>query len=251
MFYSEITVPNPATQVNATLPRAWSPGGLIENVKRAVVTGLREAFRGTSMATQKDENAQFYIDIEYPTAETDYPGIWVQFAIESLQRAGIAMEEWEKDEDNNWTSVQQWMFNGRITLTIAALTSKDRDRLADTVVAQLAFSRPPDLVIRDKTKNTNQMRGLISALNNNPYVQMTLNTDMVQSQGQTVSNGLPWAPNLLLYEDAYSMTCVGQFNIRYSHDGAFSLRAINVKPVMSGDAVAYSPTQWIGNQPAR
>lgn len=232
MFYSDVTLPDPTTVLNEPLPRAWSQGGMIEAVKRAVITGLRESFGNSSLGAGEQK---CYIDIEYPTDPTSYPGIWVQFSIASLTRAGLAMETWTKDADDNWGSIQEWSFNGNISLTIAALTSKDRDRLADTVIAQLAFARPPDLIIYNPKTNANQMKGLITALDQNPYVSMTVNTDIINSGGQTVTSGTPWAQNILLYEDNYTIGCHGQFNLRFSHDGVYSLAEIRHRPVMTDE----------------
>jgi hypothetical protein len=246
MFYSDITVPDPATVLNEPLPRAWAEGGMIEAVKRTVITGLRENFGNFSM---KNPNTDYNISIEYPTDLTKYPGIWVQFAIDKLQRAGLGMGTWTKDSNNNWGEIQEWMFDGRITLTIAAETSKDRDRLADTVLAQLAFSRPPDLIIRDTRKDSHQLKGLITTIENNPYVSMTLNTDQIHAGGATVTSGTPWAPNILLYEDNFSIDAQGQFNLRFSFDGVYSLAEIRLNPTPEGDNVAYNPAQWRGTTP--
>ena len=246
MFASDLTLPDPATVLNEPLPRAWSAGGLIEAVKRCVIMGLRESFNNSSLG---GTDTEYYIDIEYPTDVNKYPGIWVQFAIEQLSRAGLAMETWTKDE-RGWGPIQEWSFNGRITLTIAARSSKDRDRLADTVIAELAFARPPDLVLYNPATNANQRRGLITALDENPYVSMTLNTDVVNSGGQTVTTGTPWAQNVLLYEDNYSVGCHGQFNIRFSFDGVYELAEIRTRPTIMADNVEYFPEQWRGRMPS-
>lgn len=243
MFYSDITVPNPATVLNEPLPRAWAQGGMIEAVKRTVIAGLRENFGNFSM---QNPDADYNISIEYPTKVTEYPGIWVQFFIDKLQRAGIGMGTWTKDDNDNWGEIQEWMFDGRITLTIAAETAKDRDRLSDTVLAQLAFARPPDLVIRNPQKDSKQLKGLITTIENNPYVSMTLNTDIITPGGATVTSGTPWAPNALLYEDNYSIGAQGQFNLRFGFDGVYSLAEIRIDPTIEGDNVAYNPIQWRG-----
>jgi hypothetical protein len=243
MFFSDITVPDPATVLNEPLPRAWAEGGMIEAVKRTVITGLRENFNNSSMNAPDQE---YYISIEYPTKPTQYPGIWVQFGIDNLKRAGLGMGTWTKDDNGNWGEIQEWMFDGRIILTIAAETSKDRDRLADTVLAQLAFARPPDLVIRDSRKDAQQLKGLITAIENNPYVSMTLNTDQIAPGGQTTTSGTPWAPNVLLYEDNYSITCQGQFNLRFAFDGVYELTEIRPVPTLMADNVPYNPVQWRG-----
>lgn len=246
-FYSDITVPDPATVLAAPLPKAWAEGGMIEAVKRTVVTGLRESFQNSSM---KSGDTEYSISIEYPTAPTEYPGIWVQFSIESLKRAGIGMGTWVKDADEIWGEIQEWMFTGRITLTIAALTAKDRDRLSDTVIAQLAFARSSDLSLRDPRKDAKEKKGLIETIDSNPYVFMTLNTDEINSGGATVTGGTPWAPNVLLYEDNYSVACTGQFNLRFNHDGVFELHEIRQNPSLMATSTAYNPAQWRGTPPS-
>jgi hypothetical protein len=250
MFYSEMDQAAFTPQLNEPLPRAWTEGGVIENVKRAVVASIRTGLRGTSLAATPGEEELFDVSIEYPTDTTKYPSVWVQFSIESLQRAGLAMQS-ITEVDGEWGPVYEWMFTGRITLTIAALSSKDRDRLSDTVISALAFSRPPDLVIRKPGQDAQQNRGLITALNNNPYVAMTLNTDQIISGGQTVTGGTPWAPTILLYEDNYAVTCQGQFNIRFGYDGSYTLAAINVVQSPSESGPAYNPAQWLGGVPPR
>ena len=64
---------------------------------------------------------------------------------------------------------------------------------------------------------------------------MTVNTDVIQSGGETVTGGTPWAQNILLYENNFSLTCHGQFNLRFSHDGVYS-------PLKSGTTTS-SPTK--------
>lgn len=245
-FFSDITVPDPATVVSEPMPRAWSEGGMIEAVKTAVITGLREGFQNSTMKKPGGPNQAYYISIEYPTAKEEYPGIWVQFSIDKLQRAGLGMETWTKDGDGNWGAIQEWMFDGRITLTIASLTSKDRDRLADSVLAQLAFARSPDLSLRDTTKDARQMRGLIDLIEANPYVFMTINTDIIAPGGQTTSQGTPWSENILLYEDNYSINCEGQFNMRFSFDGVYSLAEIRPNPSLIREQQELNDAQWRG-----
>lgn len=250
MFYSELDQSSGVIpQLNEPLPQAWTMGGVIENVKRSIVASVRTGLEGTSLSQLSGKKQKFHVDIEYPTEQTDYPGVWVQFSIETLKRAGLAMSTLTQDNDGNWGPVYEWIFTGRITLTIAALSSKDRDRLADTVISALAFSRPPDLVIRKPGQDAQQDRGLITAINSNPYVALTLSTDEIMSGGQTVTGGTPFAPNILLYEDNYAIECQGQFNIRFGYDGAFTLAAINVVQSIQESNTPYNAKQWLGDFP--
>lgn len=221
VFMSDYDLPN--TVVNTPLPRG-TEGGLIENVKRAVTTSVREAVHNTSMTVDED----IYVDIEYPMKEVHYPGIWVQFSVTSLKRAGIDHEDWVQDDSGAWCPVQEFEVLGRVTLTVVALKNKDRDRLADMVISMLAFSRPPNLVVTDPSRDARQHRALKTTLAENPYIAMTINTDVLHPSGQTVNVGVPWQPDVLAYEDGYAFDLIGHFNVMFRHDGTYTLRSIEV-----------------------
>ncbi len=210
--------------VNPALP--GSIGGLLESVKTAVMISLKEAVTGSSL----DLDTDISVDMEYPQEVAAFPAIWVQFSITKLQRAGLSHEVMTKSAEGNWEPVQEWIFEGRITITIAALTSLERDRISDRIISLLAFARPPMLVLTDPTKDTKQYRSLLTSLAENPYVSLTLNTDSMIPGGQTVTQA-PYDPeNLLVYEDNYSMDMVGNFGIKFRNDGLYELTQIGVKP---------------------
>lgn len=210
--------------VNQQLPK--SEGGVIEAVKRAVVVAFRDAFNTTNL---RIDGRPVYVDLEYPLEPTQYPGIWVQFSTTRLSRAGLG-HEWPIKEDGEWHLIQEWMFEGRITLAIAALKSLDRDRIADMVIANLAFSRTPDLILTDPAKDTKRYKSLMTSLASNPYIRMTLNTDNISPGGQGVDVGVPWQDNVLAYTDTYSIDLIGQFNIKFTHEGVYELARIDINP---------------------
>lgn len=230
-FFSDITLPLPETVLNEPMPRGWVHGGVIEAVKTAVMAGLRQAISDTSM-NQKDQD--FYIDIEYPTKITQYPGVWVQFSIDKLQRAGLGMGTWTKVNDE-WGEIDEWCFDARITLTTVATTAKDRDRLSDVVVSHMSHTRSKDLSLRNPSKDANAFRGMWDSLELNPYIFITVNTDVISPGGQTAQTGLPWAADLMVYEDSYTLSATGQFNLRQAYDGVFSLAEIRPAPNMLTD----------------
>jgi hypothetical protein len=217
------------TQVNDTLPGS-TPGGLIEAVKRAVVTGLRDA---VTTADLQVNGSGISIDLEYPLEEERYPGIWVQFSITKFTRAGIGQEVAYQDPNTGtWTPIQTFTFSGRVTLSIVALTNKDRDQLADSVIAMLAFTRTPEVWVTQPSQDTKQYRGLLASLDNNPFVSLTLNTDVINCGGQGVEVGVPWQPDKLAYTDNYSFDLLGQTQIRFMHDGAYTLSNVNYVPIV-------------------
>lgn len=227
IFAADQDLAPPGTEVNETIP--GSEGGLIEAVKRAVIVALRDGLLRTNITV---DGSPVYVDLEYPLKKEQYPGVWVQFSITKLNRAGISHEVWTKDEDDHWIPIQEWMFNGRVTLTIVALRSRERDRIADTIINMLAFARTPELVITQPSANTKQYRQLLTALAENPYIAMALNTDVITPGGQTASMDVPWQQDVLAYEDNYSFDILGNFNIAFRHDGAYTLSRVDYVPEM-------------------
>lgn len=245
VFMADYDLPDPATVVNTPLPRA-AEGGLIETVKRAVTTSVREAVHNTSMTLDED----IYVDIEYPMKEAQYPGIWVQFSVTSLKRAGIDHEAWVQDDSGAWCPIQEFEVLGRVTLTVVALKNKDRDRLADMIISMLAFSRPPDLVVTDPSRDAQQNRALKATLADNPYIAITINTDVLYPSGQTVNVGVPWQPDVLAYEDGYAFDLIGHFNVMFRHDGTYTLRSIDVVDHHADSMPEHHVTsRWYGAQP--
>jgi hypothetical protein len=242
--FADPNAPFAGTILNEPVP--GSEGGLIEAVKRTVTTALRESITNTGLSIDGG-SSRVHIDIEYPMEEESYPGIWVQFSVTSLTRAGLGHEVWVKDAEENWTPIQEWMFNGRVTLTIVALSNKERDRISDALITMFAFSRTTDRVLTNPKKDTKQFRSFLSYLDQSPYVSLTVNTDTLGLGGQGAQMGmLAWQQDMLIYEDTYSFDLVGQFNIQFTNDGWYTLHRIDVKADKIAQDVEYDPTQWRG-----
>lgn len=235
---------NPGEVVNATL--TGSEGGVVESVKRAVIRAVREALTGTSI-DDDEGTVRITVNFEYPIAEEEYPGIWVQFSLRKLERVGIAHEilppptienEGTEDEWKNWEPIQEWAFEGMVTLTIVALSSLHRDRISDRLITLLAFSRQPDHIITDRRRDIKQYKVLMRCLEENPYVSLTINSDQLVTGGQAVNVGVPWNPERLAYEDTYSFAMLGQFNVQFKHDGTYTLHRVDYVPEM------WDPHDW-------
>ena len=231
---------NAAKKPNAPFPGAGG-SGMIETVKRAVMNALREALSGTSL-NHLVNGTEVTIDMEYPIEKESYPGIWVQFSFNEIVQAGIGHELLIREviteatpttpEVVSWEPIREFQFKGRVTLTIVALTSLERDRLADAVITMLAFSRPPETVLSNPNEDTRQFRQLITSLSENPYVSISINHDQIMPGGQAMTTGVPWDEEIPGYEDTYSFDILGQTNIVFKHDGTYSLRNIVDTPVM-------------------
>ena len=223
-----------ARRPNEPLPGAGG-SGMIETVKRAVMNALREAFSGSSL-NHLVNGIGVTINMEYPIEKEHYPGIWVQFSFSEIVQAGIGHEPLIRTvlaeategtpEVINWEPVREFAFKGRVTLTIVALTSLERDRIADSVITMLAFSRPPNNVLTDPTEDIRQFRQLITSLAENPHVSLTINHDQIVPGGQAMTTGVPWDEQIPGYEDSYSFDILGQTNIVFRNDGTYTLRNI-------------------------
>ena len=235
-----------AARSNAPLPGAGG-AGMIETVKRAVMGALRDALTGTTL-NHLVNGTEVTVDMEYPIEKEHYPGIWVQFSFSEITQAGIGHEPLLRTvlapatettpEVVNWEPVREFQFKGRVTLTIVALTSLERDRLADAVITMLAFSRPPNIVLTDPNEDTRQFRQLITSLAENPYVSITINHDVIMPGGQAMTTGVPWDEEIPGYEDTYSFDILGQTNIVFHNDGTYTLRNI------AENAVVLSSYDW-------
>lgn len=234
----------PTPILNQTVP--GSEGGLIEAVKRAITAALRDAVTKTTLATNNNDS-EVTVNLEYPMTEEQYPGIWVQFSLTDMKRAGLSQEFWIQDEEQNWMPMQEWIFNGRVTLTVVALSNKERDRISDAFISMFAFARTPDVVLRDPTKDTQQYRTFLTYLDESPYVSLTVNTDTLAFGGQQGQMGLlPWQSDIMVYEDSYMFDLLGSFNILFRNDGWYTLHRIDIDAQPGADNVEYDPSQWRG-----
>lgn len=227
------------------LPR--SDGGLIQSVKTATVQALRDALQG-SMSFDKTQKVQIALD--YPLKQVEYPSVFVEFSVTKINRSGLGHEVQVKNpETGEWSFIQDWTFQGRITMTILALKSLDRDRLSDSLISVLAFARTPQLLLTRPQADTQQYRSLITALDQNPYVAMTLQLDTLLPGGQQASQGTPFSDDLLTYQDSWSVDMVGQFNLSYNNDGLYTLAEIRSGVTVSETGQDYTPQAWLGNSP--
>ena len=110
-------------------------GSFIEPMKRSIVIALREAIDDDLPSDDVLRRVKDNIDLEYPTDELQYPGMWVQFSFTRIIPSGITPTMY--DEDGNRYAM--WTFEGRITVNVVALTSLERDRISDAVISMFAF----------------------------------------------------------------------------------------------------------------
>jgi len=210
-----------------------SAGGMIEGVKKGVIVALRTLFIGTSLTT---DQSQVHVDMEYPASAETYPNIFVQFSTSVLRTSGIGHET--ITPEGNLT--KQWYYEGRVSLTILALTSLERDRITDSVISSLAFQ---DTGIDPVTKESRSP--MYASFAANPYVAIAVNADELRPGGQSVTVGTPWDPELLVYEDNIGFDIIGEFQSVADSTGLYRLSRIDVIPENVTPKGVPVPGEWM------
>ena len=188
----------------------------------AVKKGVIQALKTTFNSTYPDPILRgISVEMEYPAKLEQYPGIWVQFSFRDVQAMGIGNPVLiNPDTEQRY---QMWMFGGTVTLTIVALTSKERDTIADKVIQMYAF--------HSLNSEANNFRSFLATW---PYINMSVNNDVLRPGGQSNTVGAPWSPDVLVYEDTYSFDIVGQFASDFPTGELVYLREIRTKPYLHG-----------------
>ena len=170
-------------------------GLIITPAKKVVIQALRNTF--TAMYPN-DKLSRLNIDIEYPYKEEQYPGIWVRFSPSKIQSSGL------NPNTHTPTEIYSiWHFEGTFSMTIIALSSKERDLISDGLIEAYAFaSVMPSASIFYQTITSSNL------------INISLQSDIITSSGQTETVGTPWDDDKIAYEDRYSFEVVGQVRSR-------------------------------------
>lgn len=165
-------------------------------------TAITEALQATFDSNYPDEDwRNIRVSIEYPMDAQNYPGIWINYDdTDPLEIAGINHREIVLN-DSGAHEVTRWRFFGTISMTIAALSSLERDRLYDQVVRVIAFSQVEESGI-------SEFRDIIET---NDFLGINLNYDVLRPSGDAASPGTPWGSNEVIYERTLSIDVIGEF----------------------------------------
>lgn len=222
-------------RVNEPLPGA--PTGVIEAVKRGVVVATRRALNDTSLS-QDPAVGDINVDMEYPAEKTQYPSVWVQFSLSSLKPSGMGMMVTDRTSGD---TMQQYQYQGRVSMTLLALTSLERDRIADVLISTLAFSQKVDAnTVITKGTPREGFSSFYDELADNPHLSITVNSDDLNPGGQSVTVGTPWDPDQIVYEDAYSFNVLGEFQLVTTNGGLYRITKVLIEP----EAKLIDPGEW-------
>lgn len=144
---------------------------------------------------------------EYPKDEIDYPCLVVEYSDGPVTNAGVGHEEWFNDNAGILRKWNHRRFEGTLTFHLFALSTLDRDLLADALIELLSFGR----LDSNLTAFFSDVYGDPSAPPALTFNQIALNTDTINGQGNSTSLA-PWRPeDVWVYSTGYSIDCQGGF----------------------------------------
>lgn len=148
-----------------------------------------------------DEIEDLPVNTDYPMREVDYPGIWLNFAMQGdVKNVGIGHVERTEREDGDFDTVLRWHFGGMIEITIGAMSNLERARLLDRITSDIAISRMdenPEGVLREKVER-------------NDLLGMTVTWESFTISGFGSEPGTPWGTDDVIYEATVTLMLIGE-----------------------------------------
>lgn len=210
-------------------------------LKTALVEGLRPVF--TNHPDSKLQGTK--VSLDFPNTKEQYPAVIVRFFERQIFNAGVGHVEFIYD-NNSATDIKyrHYFYNGDIEFALYALSSLDRDLLADSLVQTLAMG--------DVAAYTQLFRNRIYSPNITTYPLadwnfITLGTDVISGFGETQLPA-PWQPeDVLVYQTSYRIPVFGEFYSVPSDTVVENITSINFYPYLEGDPVptgSTDPAPW-------
>lgn len=166
-----------------------------------------------------------WVGMEYPADKENYPGIWVDFVPSALQVAGLGHHEMLDNGDGTYRKTTRWRFGGTVTFTLSALSSVQRDAMADEMIRVIAFSGESAVLGRFR-----------KMLEVNDLMDLSMQWDTMSLTGKDESQGTPWNTPEIIYEITVAMDLQGSFVSDSASDNALvPLSAIVIKDQGPGE----------------
>lgn len=195
------------------------------SIKRSMVESMREVF-----ASHPDKLlAKTKVSIEYPQDKNLYPSVIVRFFESQIKNMGVGHFEVipvaVAGGGIQNKKFKHYLYTGEIEFAIYALSSIDRDLIADTIVQTLSMG--------DLQEYTNKffMRVYESVLPESQTNFININTDIIQGLGEAETPA-PWEPDTqMVYQTSYRCDVGGEFYSLEETDKTFGiLEKVNQKP---------------------
>jgi hypothetical protein len=194
------------------------------SIKRSMVESMREVFQ----AHPDELLARTKVSIEYPQDKNRYPSVIVRFFESQIKNMGVG--HFEIIPVQQPTGVQNkkfkhYVYTGEVEFGIYALSSLDRDLIADTIVQTLSMGELQTYTNKFFT------RIYASVLPEAKTNWININTDVIQGFGEAETPA-PWEPDTqMVYQTSYRCEVGGEFYSLEETDKTFEiLDKVNQKP---------------------
>lgn len=140
--------------------------------------------------------------LEYPLKSVDLPEVWVRYTDSApLRRSGVShIEDIDLSTNTRVNPYTRWRFQGSWEFVVVALSSLERDRVYDELISVVAFAQ------------VDSLRGRFRAyVEGNNLLDVTLNTDEIETNGEDAQPGTPWGTDEVVYERTLAIDMVGDF----------------------------------------
>lgn len=172
----------------------------------------------------EEDFRNLHVDLEYPMKSDQYPGLWVDYVpLSNPKNTGIANLITENEPEVGWFRHRLWDFGGKITYTVATLSSLERARLHDEVLKTIAFGIEDD-----------RRKPFFDQLLDNQYLAIVPIIDSVEVTGWSSSRGTPWNTEDMIYEVTLGIQIYGEFASAGESQTLVDLREIQIIPIPEG-----------------
>ena len=217
------STPDPAT---GSSPPSGSSGACRDGRKRAVITALRDAlkFPGRPSA-QNSERVEVTVDMEYPMPGERLWRIWVPVQLQQdpgrdgheLQGGGTPLGPTRVGEQE---PVREFIFEGRCTRTVVALTSWSGDRSPTSSPCWPSPAARVGVITR-ADRDTWPIPPAHLLAGAEPLRLDHPNHDTI-TPAVGDDDRRPWDDDIPGYEDTYAFDLMGQLQHHLQNDGTFS-----------------------------
>lgn len=162
------------------------------------------------------------VTLDFPVTEIDYPAIVVRVYEREIKDMGVGHVEYipSKTQINAVRKRRHYQWTGDVEFAIYALSSKDRDLLANTVVQTIGFGDMEDWTQQfyDRVRTDD-----LVTYPDSEITYLSLDTDKISGYGRTQVPA-PWgAEDAVVFQTAYRCRAWGEFYNRPFIDKDFGI----------------------------
>ena len=164
------------------------------------------------------------IHTEYPMAEIDYPGLWVNYSMQGdVKNVGIGHEEYYLAEvdDTNYTKALRWHYGGILEITIGAMGNLERANLIDELTRVIAIGRVDENPEGELRKHIEQ----------HDLVGQIVTWESFTVGAFAESPGTPWGTDDVIYEATITLSASGEVVLSPTTGTLVPLSAIIATPL--------------------